>query len=208
MARALFTGRLIAAFVLATCIFSFLVLFAYGVSYWNYQQTIDRTSLLSLSIAELDTLILNSSCDSSVLFQSSELFDRAASQLRLVEKRFGKYDERVLFQKKLYAELQWRHLIIAQHFHTACGAEIRPFLFFYSNRNAALLRESERMGFILTSFERRDPIPIVIYSFDADLDSNLTQELVKGYNVTRAPIVYYNGSLIYPRSINDLEGFR
>lgn len=208
MARELFLGRLLATFVLATCVFAFLVLVAYGVSYWNYQQTLDRTSQLSVSIMELDKLILESSCDSSVLFQSSQLFDRAASQLRLVEKRFGKYDERVLSQKKLYTELQWRHLAIAQHFKTRCGAEINPFLFFYSNRDAARLRESERMGFILTSFEGRDPLPIVVYSFDVDLDYNLTRQLVNDYNVTRAPIVYYNSTLIYPRSINDLEGFR
>ncbi len=208
MARQLFLGRLLAAFVIATCVFAFLVLSAYGIAYWNYQQTLTRTNQLSLSIVELDKLILDSSCNSSVLFQSSHLFDRAASQLRLVEKRFGKYDERVLAQKKLYTELQWRHLAIAEHFMVQCGAEIHPFLFFYSNRDASRLRESERMGFILTSFEGRDPIPIVVYSFDADLDSDLIHQLIESYNVTRAPIVYYNATLIYPRSINDLEGFR
>lgn len=192
MPREIFGQRVFAAFILASALFLALFFLAYGVAYWNYQILSEQTNLLRTSIKELDSILGGFSCENSLLLSSSDVFGESALMLNLLEKRFGKRDMRVLEQKKLYSELQYRHLEITRQFNERCGENFTTILFFYSNKNERVEDQSERVGFILTSFERYDPARIMIYSFDVDLDSVFVQDLMKNHNVQDVPTAVVN----------------
>lgn len=206
--RELFGYRFIAAFILSSALFALVLLFSYGISYWNYQQLSSQTNTLEISIAHLDTLLRGFQCETSILVDSSEAFDNAAATLNLLERRFGKHDPRVLEQKKLYSELEYRHLLIVERFNHGCHTNFLPLLFFYSNRDLAHEDASERMGFILTSFEREAGDRIMIYSFDVDLASPIVEKLTQEHEIERAPVVIINNSeTLYVRSLSDLAPY-
>lgn len=207
MARELFGRRILAAFLLSSFLFTLIFIGAYGVSYWNYQSLSHQTNILEDSITKLDSIIARFDCDDSLLISSSDIFEQAAFRLTLLEKRFGKNDARVLKQKELYTELQYRHFLITKKFNDQCNSSFFPLFFFYSNVGD-LEEESERMGFILTAFEREDAERIVIYSFDFNLDSSVISLLRQTHNVTRAPYVVVNEKNgLYVRSIEDLASY-
>lgn len=189
MSRELFGRRVLAAFFIASFLFIALFSIAYGVAYWNYQVLSEQTNSLLISINRLDHILADFTCDDSLLVSSSSVFDQAALKLGLLERRFGKQDSRVLEQKKLYSELQYRHWAITRQFNEQCHRDFIPVLFFYSNLNDAIEDQSERVGFILTSFERTDSNRIMIYSFDAYLDSRIVENLTRSFNITSVPVV-------------------
>lgn len=206
--RELFRGRFVLSFLLATGIFLMVFSFSYAVSYFNYQALSNQANSLELSIAELDKILSNFECDSSLLVESSESFDNAANDLSLLEKRFGKHDYRVLEQKKLYSELQYRHFLITQRFNQECKTSFFTVLFFYSNNDSRLEDLSERTGYILTAFERENASRIMIYSFDSDLDSSVVKFLKEKYAIDSVPIVVVNNSSkIWPKSLSDIDRY-
>lgn len=209
MKRNLFLRRLLLSFFIATFLFVVLFSLARTASYWSYERLRDHTNELALSVEALEKARASFSCNSSLLLTSSNLFDRAATKLTLLEKRFGKADERVLEQKRIYSNLQYAHYLLARQFMTECSSDLRLFFFFYSNRNGMLQAESERMGFILTAFERGDPHSVIIYSFDKDLSSPVVDVLLEQYAISSVPIVVTpNGSLVSVTSLSDLNLYR
>lgn len=207
MTRELFGRRILAAFFISSFLFAAIFIGAYGISYWNYQRLSYQTNILENSVGRLDGIIARFECDDSLLISSSDIFEEAAFRLTLLEKRFGKNDVRVLEQKKLYTELQYRHFLITKKFNDQCNGSFLPLFFFYSNLEDRE-EESERMGFVLTTFERQDAERIVIYSFDFNLDSSIISLLRQNHNITRAPYVVVNEQEgLYVRSIEDLTPY-
>ena len=199
--------RYIAAFLIATFAFIMFFIFGNAISYINYQSISQEQGLIEQSIESIDKALLDFSCNPDLLVESSEKLDNVASKLTLLEKRFGKRDERVLEQKKLYSELEYRHLNLTRGFNEQCGSSYVMVIFFYSNLNGAKESESERMGYILTAFERRQAERIMIYSFDYDLDYELIKQLIARYGVASAPIVIVDNDSIYVRNIDELEKY-
>lgn len=183
--------RIILAFLLATLIFVEVFIISYAVSYWNYQGVSNSNNLIKQYLEDFEGYANVTQCNSDVLIEASDKLDRVGSKLNLLESRFGKMDLRVLEQKKLYSELSYRHFEIIRTLKDQCNKNFITILFFYSN-SEELAKESEGMGFILSSFKNEDPSRIMIYSFDADLDSMVIRELTERYNVTGAPVSVVN----------------
>lgn len=205
--REFFAWRIVASFLLATSAFILLFGLGYYVSYINYQQVSSENNLIQESVNDFERVLENFSCDSSKLIDSSNKLDVVADKLTLLENRFGKKDSRVLEQKKLYSELEKRHFDITSRFNNECDANYLQVLFFYSNRDDAKEYESDRFGFILTTFEREDADRIIIYSYDVDLDSDVVKNLVSKYGVDSAPIVIIGNESFYLSRINQLDRY-
>jgi|SRR3989338_7502096 len=205
--RELYLSRYIASFIISTFVFLMFFLIANSVSYLNYREISSENNLILQSISHFDGVLSEFTCNEGLLIDSSDKLDRVASKLTLLEKRFGKKDSRVLEQKKLYSELEYRHFNIVEKFNSVCNNSYVTVLFFYSNLNDRE-SESERMGFILTAFEREDADNVMIYSFDYDLNTSVTASLVMTYNVTRVPVAIVNGrDALYVRNIRELERY-
>ncbi|MEK6824600.1 MAG: hypothetical protein AABY02_01980, partial [Nanoarchaeota archaeon] len=204
--REMYLGRIFLAFIISTAVFVMFFVFAYSVSYLNYQKLSKQANVLDNSIKELGGAFENFSCDGRMLIKASETFDDAAQKLNLLEKRFGKSDERVLELKKRYSELEYRHFKITKKFNEECGSGYVIVFFFYSNRDQGKEDESERMGYILTAFEREDADKIMIYALDFDLKTALIDSLKGEYNITRPPMIVVNEKdVFYVRNLRELE---
>lgn len=205
--RDVFLVRILASFIIATAVFVGFFALAYSISYHGYQLLSHENTALNVTISEFDGVLAHFSCDNKKLLMVSQEFDNAADKLTLIEKRFGKRDERVLAQKQIYSELEYRHFLIVQRFNTECNSTYVPVLFFYSNFDEDE-DESSRMGFILTTFEHEDPGRVMIYSFDYHLDSPVIAHLIEAYNVTSIPSVSVNFSRpFYLHNLDELEQY-
>ncbi|MEK6852323.1 MAG: hypothetical protein AABX59_00435 [Nanoarchaeota archaeon] len=206
--RELYLGRIFLAFIISTIVFVLFFIFAYSISYLNYQKISSQSGIIENSIVNFEETLGDFECNNELLIDASERFDDAAQKLNLLEKRFGKQDRRVLELKERYSELEYRHFLITKKFNLECNTSYITVFFFYSNRNDDKEEESERMGFILTAFERREAEKIMIYALDFDLNIGLINGLKEQYNVTRAPFVVINEKdIVYVRHINELEKY-
>jgi len=198
-----YLGRIILAFVIATVIFVSVFIIAYGVSYLNYQSISRRNNLIGTYIAELDSVLEENSCSDEILFEASGKLDEVGARLDLLEKRFGKTDVRVLEQKKLYSDLEIKHINIIKAFNEECGRNFTLLFFFYSNLGSRRDR-SERIGLVLGYFKRKNP-EAMVYSFDYDLDYPSVNALKNRYDLPSVPIVVVNEKdVVNVNSVEDL----
>jgi hypothetical protein len=198
---------LILSFIIATVIFVDVFFIAHAVSYFNYQGIKTKNNILVEYINLADERLNNFVCDNKLMEESSLSLDEISIKLSLLEKRFGKDDLRVLEQKKLYSELENLHYELIKEFEKNCGLDFISVLFFYNNERE-FEDESERMGFILTSFKQKALSNVMIYSFDCNLDSPIIDNLKEKYNITKCPIVVINeGEAFYLRNIIELDKY-
>lgn len=199
--------RILFSFIIATTVFVLIFSVAHSFSYMNYQSVSSQTNLISLYLEELDYSLDHFECSDTLLFESSERLDFAGSKLNLLEKRFGKNDERVLEQKNLYSGLEFSHFQIVKKLNSRCDSDFLTFLFFYSNEDK-LQKESERTGFILGTFKQKHPESVMVYSFDFNLDSEIVGRLKDNYNITAVPMIIVNEKdSIVINNIDDLEAY-
>jgi len=199
--------RLLLSFILATATFIIILLIASGVSYYNYQKISSQNNEIIEYLNQID-ILLNMSvadCGEDILIKSSKILDEVGGKLSLLETRFKKNDPRVLEQKKLYSEIELKHLSIIKQIEKLCQKNYTKIIFFYSNYKS-LEEESSRMGFILRAFKNKNPEQIMIYSFDYNLDSETIQNLKKEYNITSAPIIVINDqNKLYVKNLRELD---
>jgi hypothetical protein len=198
-------SRYFLSFLIATGLFAIVFLAAYSVSYINYTEVSKESNLIEQYVSDLDSILNEKSCSDSLLFEASEKLDIIGAKLNLLETRFGKDDKRVIAQKNLYSELEYKHFQIVQSLRDNCNAKFLTILFFYSNLENDK-SESERVGFILSSLKNKAPGEVMIYSFDYNIDSGLLDKIKEEYGVSKAPSVLVNEKdFVDVANINDLE---
>lgn len=196
--------RLFWAFVIATALFIGIFLFAYSVSYLNYQYIASQNNLIEQSIIEIESYIAQD-CNASLVLEASEKLDVVGVRLDMLEKKFGKTDYRVMEQKKLYSELEKRHFDIIQKYNENCGANYSTVFFFYSN-DGYYEDANDRVSYILRSLKGLYPDQIMVYSFDYDLDYALINEMKEKYGVDSVPsVVLDEGKPFYLENIKQIE---
>jgi hypothetical protein len=207
MSRAHPIGRYLLAFIIASAAFVVFFALAHGISYLSYQSLDRHTDLIASSVEQFEGVLANFQCDPSLHVAASSRFDLIASKLSLLEKRFGKNDPRLIGVKMNYSDLEYRHFLITQRFNHECDtANFTSIFFFYSNRDRVLQGQSERMGFILTTLQRAYPDKVIIYSFDADLNSSIVTNLKRQYDIGQVPSVVVNGGEAFaPIDLGELE---
>lgn len=199
-------SRMFLSFILSTTILIIIILIALGASYYNYQKISSQNNIVAKYLEDID-ILLNMSvadCGKDIILESSIILDEVGGELDLLEKRFGKTDPRVLEQKVLYSQIELKHFQIIKKIEEQCNQDYITVLFFYSN-SEELKDESERMGFILRTFKKEEPLKVMIYSFDFNLESQIIEGLKEKYNVMGAPSVVVNEeNQFYVRNIEDL----
>jgi len=200
--RPLYGKRIFIAFIIATILFAAGFLIGYAVSYSKYQSISNsqeniRYNLLSL---DLEKELLSSSCTLFDPFSFAEELDNNGRLLDILEQRFGKFDSRVLDQKKDYSMLGIQHLLLVNQYNKQCKGNITTLLFFYSN-DKDYASEAERIGTVLSTIKQQDN-NIMVYSFDFSLDSQLLRMFKARYNVTKPNIIIVNEN----KTIENLNG--
>ncbi len=199
--------RYFLAFIIATIAFIMIFVIANAVTYMNYRQVEKQTNIIEKYTNDLSENLNRLSCSQEFLIESSEKLDQVGSRLSLIEKRFGKNDIRVLEQKELYAKLELAHYDIIKKLKSECKAKFMTILFFYSNSDE--LRDlSERVGTMLATFKNTYSERVMIYSFDADLESEQINKQKTVHNLTIFPIIVINDKdLLTPKNIDELEAY-
>ena len=179
------------AFILASFLMASVFLVSYGISYWNYQIISSSNNEIFHSLNEIEKILNTSQCQEDNLYYSSEILDRTGQRLNLLETRFGKNDERVLSQKKLYSQLEYKHFQLVKLYVEKCSANFVTLLFFYSNDDF-LGEESESVGYILSTIKKTYSNKAMIYSFDINLDDEVIDNFKEIYGFVDVPFVIVN----------------
>jgi len=107
-----------------------------------------------------------------------------------LEEKLGKNNNKVKFRKEFYNLVELEHFEYINDINRLCGKNFTTLLFFYSNQRNDL-DKSERLGRLL-DFIRSKKDNLVIYSFDINLDSEITRNLIKLYNIEESPTIIIN----------------
>ncbi len=197
--------RLILSLMIAIIVFSGIFLLANSISYLNYKSIGSQNNLIGDYVSDINSRLENFVCSDTLLFEASQMLDDVGVQIGILEKRFGKNDERVLSQKQFYSSLEHAHFKIVNRLIVECGHNFTTILFFYSNAEE-VEEESERTGYILSSFKEKYFETTMVYSFDYNMNFELIDDLKQQYNVTWAPLVVVDGGEpFYVGNIQDLE---
>ncbi len=203
--RPKYLGKLFVSVIIGTILFMGIFGLANYITYVAYQRTLNQVNTIEKQINELSSFLNESDCKNTLLFESSQRLDDAGSKIGLMEREFGKKDKRVLEQKKLYTELEYKHFLIVKKLNEKCETTQDIIFFFYSNEDD-FEDVGEEMGYILTIFKMQNPGKIMIYSFDYELDSEIIASLKKEYLISDVPIVVINGEItLKVKNIEDLN---
>ncbi len=187
----LYLRRYLASFLIATFLFILIFAVAHSFAYVIYERNARESEVIQKYISDLDNDLRNQSCSDHLMFDASSKLDNVGNRIDLLEKRMGKSDPRVVAQKKQYGELEYAHFRIVQRLNKDCGARFITLLYFYTQAKEES-DANEQTAYILNAFKAEDSDRIMIYSFDASLDSGLIKNIRAWYNVTTTPLVVVN----------------
>ncbi|MEK6825924.1 MAG: hypothetical protein AABY00_04010 [Nanoarchaeota archaeon] len=189
-------SRYVLSFIIATSLFLIIFYVANSFSYVSYERNTKDHQIITNYISELDNYLKNQTCSTNYLFDASSKLDTVGQRIDLLEKRLGKSNLRVLEQKKDYSELEYAHFRIIQRLIEDCKADFLTLLYFYTQEKDES-DDNEKTAFILNAFKAEDSDHIMVYSFDASLDSGFIKNLRTWYNITTTPAVVVNGRDIF-----------
>lgn len=201
-----YAGRYILAFIITNFIFVFIFLLIYSINYSNYNSIYAQNNIISDYLKEM-TNYLNKSdiyCDIETLVDSSKKLDLVGSRINLIEKRFGKYDTRVLEQKNKYHELEFKHSQMIKQINFICNRDIQIIYYFYSNFDKDSI--NNKFSLILNLIKKENTENLMIYSFDFNLNSSFLEDLKQVHKINNTPILIVNDErLISVSNIRDLR---
>ena len=199
-----YTARVILSFFIATVIFIVIFSLASSAVHYNLDLATKGNAHITKYIAEIGASLENFSCEEDLLYEASSKLDEVGGNIGFLETKIGKSDPRVLAQKKLYSELEFRHSQMVDNFNAGCGTNFTKIFFLYSNTDGK--DESEITGYILSAYKRVHPAEVMVYSFDYNLESDIINPIKSEYNITNVPAVIIRGRNFRISNINDLGG--
>lgn len=207
--RPLSTNRMLLSFLIATFLFTCGFLFGYIVSISKYNDisSIQENLKYELLAIEIQKEFLKDSCTNFDPSKISADLTEMRSTMVVLEERFGKTDERVLSQKKIYSILESQHFLFIKEYNEECGKKYDTLLFFYSNLGDYKNR-AEALGLMIDkATENNDNL--MVYSFDYDLNSELVKTLKERYNIQQRNTVVINEKTILPnvKNVEDIEKY-
>ncbi len=199
--------RYVYSFIISTVLFIMIFVVANMFTNISYDNNVKESEVIESYIADLNNYLKNETCSDHLLFDASSKLDTVGQRIDLLEKRFGKSDARVLVQKKQYSALEFAHSRIVERLKKECDADFLTLLYFYTQAKEES-DANEKTAYILNAFKTEDSDHIMIYSFDASLDSGLLKNLRAWYNITATPIVIVNeNDSIFLQNIKQLDKY-
>ncbi len=190
--RQLSTNRIVLSFLIATFLFSSGFLLGYVITFQKSDVNSRTQDMLRYDILgfQVQNELMKGSCSNLSLVQSSSELNKMRDTMNFLEIRFGKLDESVLSQKKIYTILQVQHFLLVKEKDSACKTKTPTLLFFYSNIGS-YKDSAEKLGVIIDNIRMKNP-DLKVYSFDFDLGSNLIKILKEKYDVTDRNTIVVN----------------
>ena len=182
------------SFVIATVLFVLVIYSSYFFSYVELKRVSNLQEDVAYEIFEdkLDyTLFEKNVCGGEVFEEVSKDLNFQGRIIDDLEKKFGKNNEDVLFQKKFYTLVELEHLEFINILNDQCDLGMATILFFYSNEEKGI-EQSEEVGRLLNTVYARNSDSLLIYSFDVNLDSNLISKLKLKYDISESPVIVVN----------------
>jgi len=203
--------RYLAAFLIGTAVFILIFMLANFLSYLEFQRvsTMQGKTAYGIFESKLDyTFFSDDVCSQDALSDISQQLGFQGAVIDDLERKLGKLNSKVLFQKKFYTLVELEHLDFILEYNEKCNFSFNTIMFFYSN-NPGYAEDSEDLGKLLDSVYSRNTENVRIYSFDVDLDSGIIEKLKEKYNINKAPTVVVNQkvSLFKPKNIDDIENY-
>ncbi|MBM3233248.1 MAG: hypothetical protein FJY98_01645 [Candidatus Liptonbacteria bacterium] len=189
--NSIYLRRYIYSFFIATFLFILVFAIADSFTHISYERNARESEVIRSYITDLNGYFKEQSCSDQLIFDASLKLDNVGNRIDLLEKRFGKSDQRVVTQKKQYAELQHTHYLIIQRLNKYCGAKFITVLYFYTQAKEES-DANEQASFILNAFKQESPERIMIYAFDSSIGSGIVGNLKTWYNITSTPSVLVN----------------
>ena len=201
--------KLLLALLITIFVFVNIFLLAYSISFLKYQNVAETESDIKYELLTLNIQkeFLNT-CNEKVLNSISSELDKLGSIIAILEDRFGKDDEKVLQQKKLYSLIEIQHFLNIKEYSKICNKNIDILFFFYSNEKP-YQDEATRIGRILDNLKSERKGSLMIYSFDYDLDLEMIDILKETYNVSSPNSILINEEIVLEEisSKNQLEKY-
>ena len=204
-------GRYVAAFLIGTGVFILVFVLANFISYLEFQRitTMQGKTAYGIFESKLDyNFFSDDVCSQEALTDISQQLGFQGAIIDDLERKLGKHDSNVLFQKKFYTLVELEHLDFILEYNEQCNATFNTIMFFYSNKpgNSG---NSEETGRLLDSVYSKYSDSVRIYSFDVNLDSTIIEKLKLKYNITEAPtiVINQNTSLINPGNMRQIETY-
>lgn len=189
--------KMAATFLITVVIFSLGLLVGAAITADKVDDILsfEKEARLQLESFELEEKLLESTPCVNPSLLSSEL-EELGVRLAYLETQYAKDDPRILELKKPYTLLELRHYLKMKDMLEQCENEdYTTILFFYSNKDK-YLDVSEKQGFVLGYLQKKYTTEkIKVYSFDADLDLDIVQTLMRVYGVKQVPSVIIGDKL-------------
>lgn len=202
-------SRYVLAFIIGTLIFVIGFAFTNMVAYLEFQRITNLQDPTSYEIFKdkLEYTLFDEDICSEYTFQ--KISEDLAYQGQIIgdlETKLGIDNPDVLFRKRFYTLIQLEHFEFVKLINQECDREINSILFFYSNEKDSL-EESEKIGNMLGVIYQRNKENLVLYSIDANLDSDIVQKLKAKYDVDDGItiIVNENTKFNYIDNIDEIE---
>src|SRR3989344_5014672 len=210
MERKINWQKLIFSFIIAVALFSFGIFLGFIAKGYVEKTSIKLQDSIRTQILTIETLNLLEDefpCNSKTLDVTSEKLDYLGELVTLLENKKGKNDKETLELKKLYTDLEIRHMIFVKNRNKDCGQNYTIFLYFYSNSEECN-DKNEDISAILTYLRRKHDY-VRLYSFDNDLDSDIVKILKEKFNTSGCNSIIYNDKNInfIPKNSRDLEEY-
>lgn len=186
--------RYLYAFIIGTIIFIIGFAITYSVAYIEYQRVINLQDPISYQIFRdklQHSLFGQDICLDESYIKVSEDLSIQGNFIADMEDNLGKNNKNVLFRKKFYSLIELEHFEFVKTINKKCNKSINTILFFYSNKPSDI-EKGEEIGRLLSALYRINKDNLIIYSFDANLKSEIITSLKQKYNITQTPIIIVN----------------
>ena len=200
--------RYLYAILIALFLMIFGFLASYSMSAFEYKRVSELQESVFYEFYKkqliYDMFIDLNKCDLEYYEDISTTLDFQGAMLNQLEQDLSSKKEEIIEKKENYYLLQLSHYNLMKKLNEECSFNNDFILFFYSN-DKNNIDNSERVGRILSSLKAKDN-SVMIYSFDADSDSDLMNLVKSRYDVDEPLVLIVNEDtkLTGVRTIDDI----
>ncbi len=190
-------------FITALIIVVGLLLFGFYVGkIWDDLRTDNVAGDLNENSLDILSILINEEFFESFNTYDCDLIDKRLSSMSLdlykVGQRLSEYDRKKLFEKDEYMFLKTKYFLLELRtyfnfldFKKECDSNQTIILFFYDIGDL----DSERQGYVLDNFVKREDINIRVFSIDRE-HNETTIDLIKNYyEVSKSPTIIINNEI-------------
>ncbi len=183
------------AFIISATLFAMGIFIGNSLAKQVDSELQNELNVLKMRTAEMELLTLIGESEDQCLFYKTqfESFNRDTtkfgSDLGELEKARNEGDAPLRNLKREFQLMQARDFLLTQKMNEKCKEQTNTVLFFYTNTDCSECTKQGRVGPELKNAKQ----DVMIYAFDADLDSPVVEALRIKYGVSKYPTLVING---------------